>query len=262
MTSFSALLSSFSKESACRPRRVIRPDWAGHIPFQFLLFRRFHPQLYVELGVFHGDSYCAGCQAVETFSLNTKLVGIDSWEGDIHIGGYSSDVLKRLKDHHDPRYSAFSSLEKGFFEHKLDLFENHQIDLLHIDGEHTYEAVRNDFETWLPKVSKNGIILFHDTDVFGRPDFGVWQFWEELESRYETFRFIHCNGLGILSVGPANELPADIRWLFELAEDQISLVRTYFAAVGEKYIERSMRALNENSLQMKRAAYQATFGGD
>jgi MMP 1-O-methyltransferase len=38
------------------------------------------------------------------------------------------------------------------------------IDLLYIDGDHVYEAVRADFESWRRKVRPGGLIAFHDVD--------------------------------------------------------------------------------------------------
>lgn len=38
-----------------------------------------------------------------------------------------------------------------------------QIDVLFIDGDHRYEAVKQDFEQWVPFVSKGGVIFFHDS---------------------------------------------------------------------------------------------------
>src|SRR5439155_14171371 len=39
-----------------------------------------------------------------------------------------------------------------------------EIDLLFIDGDHSYEAVRADLEVWLPKLKDDGIVAFHDYD--------------------------------------------------------------------------------------------------
>lgn len=39
---------------------------------------------------------------------------------------------------------------------------NRQIDILFIDGNHRYEQVLFDYETFAPFVKKNGLIIFHD----------------------------------------------------------------------------------------------------
>lgn len=46
-------------------------------------------------------------------------------------------------------------------------WETINIELLFIDGDHSYEGVRTDFESWIPYVIKNGIIAFHDYQVSG-----------------------------------------------------------------------------------------------
>ena len=179
------------------PERMVRPDWIGHLPWAFFLMEQWRPRRVVELGVFHGDSLCAMCQAAQHCGLECEIIGIDSWAGDIHTGAYAASVLAELQSYHAPRYSAFSRLERGLFDSKLPTIEDGSVDLLHIDGEHTYEAVRHDFEAWLPKVRPGGMILFHDTDVLDRPEFGVWKLWEEIAPGHATLRFRHCHGLGL-----------------------------------------------------------------
>lgn len=37
-----------------------------------------------------------------------------------------------------------------------------KIDLIHIDGDHSYEGVNADINAWLPKVKKGGFVIFDD----------------------------------------------------------------------------------------------------
>ena len=54
-------------------------------------------------------------------------------------------------------------LIRSKFSEAVTQFEDESIDLLHIDGYHTLKAaVTEDYETWLPKLRGNGVILFHD----------------------------------------------------------------------------------------------------
>src|SRR5258708_14550533 len=98
-------------------------------------------------------------------------------------------------------------------------FADGSIDLLHIDGYHSYDAVQHDFETWLSKLSDRGVILLHDTAELSQ-GFGVHRLWAELRGRYPSFEFSHGHGLGVLGVGA--KVPARLGALFDLSSDAAS----------------------------------------
>jgi hypothetical protein len=206
--------------------------WTGHIPFGMAVVQMTRPRTLVELGTHWGDSYCAFCQAVATLNLPTRCAAVDTWKGDHQSGVYSERVYDRLSKFHDPTYGAFSKLMRMTFDEALTHFPDNSIDLLHIDGLHTYEAVRHDYDTWKAKLSERGVVLFHDTMV-RHGDFGVWQLWEELRNHHPSFQFEHESGLGVLAVG--NEPPGELIKFLEFAQREATLVRQYFMALGGRF---------------------------
>ena len=148
--------------SLVMPQRLVHSAWLEHVPFGMAIVEMTRPKLVVELGVHLGVSYCSFCQAIDQLGLDAQAYGVDTWEGDEHAGFMDPAVLNDLKQHHDPMYGRFSYLIQSKFSDALNRFGDGTIDLLHIDGFHSYEAVKEDFETWRPKMSSRGVVLMHD----------------------------------------------------------------------------------------------------
>ena len=74
-----------------------------------------------------------------------------------------------------------------------------QIDYLHIDADHHYEGVRQDWDLYSPLVGDQGVITLHDTINYREPC-GVYLLLEEIrkEGRYETVNLPVSYGTAIL----------------------------------------------------------------
>lgn len=171
--------------------------WGGHRKFAYDLVTAIRPTSIVELGTFVGASLFAFAQGVKDAGLKTSLDAVDTWLGDEHAGYYGDGVYQFV---HDVSTSLFAEqkirlLRKTFLDARQDLPDS-SVTILHIDGLHTYEAVKEDFETWLCKVAPHGIVLFHD--VATERDYGSVTYWRELSTRYPSLTFHHSHGLGVL----------------------------------------------------------------
>jgi hypothetical protein len=213
------------------PEWLASSGWVEHLPIAMWLVSVMQPRVLVELGTYLGTSYCGFCQAIATQGPPTRVLAVDTWLGDAHSGSMTPESLANFRAHHDPRYGTFSTLLQMTFDEAVTRFRDCEIDLLHIDGYHTYEAVRHDFEIWRSKLSPRSVILFHDV---AEPvdDFGVWKLWDELISQFPSFTFEHEHGLGVLAVG--SELPQEIQTLVTLPADEAESIRGFFRALGSR----------------------------
>lgn len=156
---------AFPLAAVCEPTIIASPWWVGHIPFAFELVGRLRPATVVELGTYTGTSLAAFCRAAEACGLDTRCYGIDLWAGDVHMGRFDEDVYRTTQAALTARHARHAVLVRKEFGEAARDFADGSIDLLHIDGTHTYDAVARDFHTWRPRLSERGVVLLHDTCV-------------------------------------------------------------------------------------------------
>ena len=186
--------------------------WVGHMPFAYWLMGEVQPGIFVELGTHTGNSFFSFCQAVRDEGLTSRCYAVDTWKGDKQAGSYGNNVYNLVNRHNESQYKSFSTLYRMTFDEALGRFQDQSVDLLHIDGLHTYEAVSHDFQSWLPKLAPGAIVLFHNTEVYGG-DFGVWKFWGELKKKHPRWlEFSHSAGLGVIQMSGSNKR-AQPAWL-------------------------------------------------
>jgi hypothetical protein len=163
--------------------------WTGHKDFAHWLVKRMQPKITVELGVDHGFSL---------FSLAVdnpgQVYGIDLFEGDAHAGGRNAAeqfaAVEQFKN--DNGFTNVTVLKDKFSAVAATWTE--KVDILHIDGLHHYDSVKEDYKTWAPHLHEKSVILFHDTSAY--PE-GPGRFFSE--QKLPRAAFSHSAGLGVMT---------------------------------------------------------------
>lgn len=175
--------------------------WEGHILYIYNQIQQWKPEVVVELGVYFGHSLATMAEGCEDAGLDTQLYGIDHFMGDEHAGKFDTEV-EDVATECLSKYKNVTLIKKCF-NRALEDWEKRddtRIDLLHIDGRHYYEDIKEDFNNWSKFVPKGGRIILHDTQVVGR-NFGVKKFFAELQEKHPEWEFserLESNGLGII----------------------------------------------------------------
>lgn len=169
--------------------------WKGHGLFAMSLVETFKPSIIVDLGVDYGFStFCFAYPKIG------NVYGIDWFKGDNHAG--HRDTLNDVDTLYQDVIKLYgvSNIEfiKSDFADAAKTWDKN-IDILHIDGFHSYDAVRSDYENWIGFCKEESIILFHDVESFPET---VGVFFNELNG----YKLIHAGsaGLGIFTKSEKN----------------------------------------------------------
>jgi predicted O-methyltransferase YrrM len=136
--------------------------WFNHqAAYDFLLSQVPEGGTFVELGAWLGKSSAYLCDK----ATHQNITIIDSWKGSenelttTHQLATEVDIYDLFVENMGERkYKAIRATSKA----AARKFKAESLDVVFIDLTHTYEAVKEDIELWLPKVKKGGYIAGDD----------------------------------------------------------------------------------------------------
>ncbi len=160
------------------------------------------PKTVVEVGTATGGTLFIWCALA---APEATIVSVDLPAG-IHGGGYPAwktplyqsfaapgqrlHLLRR--DSHDP--DTVREVEA--------LLSAKQVDFLFLDGDHSYEGVKKDYELYAPLVAPGGVIAFHDVcKHVAELDCHVDRFWNEIKQGRRHQEFIENADQGSCGIG-------------------------------------------------------------
>jgi len=166
------------------------------------------PKFILEVGTAGGGTLFLLAQAA---ARDSSLISIDLSGGPFG-GGYPITRTPLYKSFAGPN-QKISLLRSD--SHKLEtlnqvknILGGNELDLLFIDGDHSYEGVKKDFDTYSPLVKKNGLIAFHDI-VPGIPEYvgGVRKFWLKTKTNVNHLEIVKDWNQGGYGIGIIGEIP-------------------------------------------------------
>ena len=136
--------------------------WFNHqAAYDYLLANMPKDGTFVELGAWLGKSSSYLCDK----ATGQDIIIVDTWKGSPneltthHKLATEQDIYQLFVENMGERkYKAIKATSKA----AARKFKAESLDVVFIDLDHTYEAVKEDIKLWLPKVKKGGYIAGDD----------------------------------------------------------------------------------------------------
>jgi predicted O-methyltransferase YrrM len=160
------------------------------------------PKVLVEIGTAKGGTFFLHSRAADP---RATLISIDL-PGGMYGGGYPTwkqGVFRHLigkgPSVHFLRGDSHATETLAKVKHILG---DRKIDVLFIDGDHTYEGAKMDFYSYGPLVRPGGLIGMHDIlhNRFDK-DIDVARLWTELKASLLTEEIVESYDQGIMGIG-------------------------------------------------------------
>jgi cephalosporin hydroxylase len=152
------------------------------------LLKKEKPSSIIEIGIAHGGTLFMACKVAEK---NAKIVSLD-----LPDGAWRDGLLKRFATNDQSiEIVRGDSHSQEVYERTKNLISG--ADMLFIDGDHSYNGVKKDFQLYSPLVRKGGMIVLHDINI-QTAECETKRFWNEIKEGHKYVEFIEGdNGYGI-----------------------------------------------------------------
>ena len=143
---------------------------------------------YLNIGIGKGGSFLTETYVQPDLEISVAVDNSSYWNNEQKISieekiGWLKSNAKCDIEFHD------SDSVKWLNENASRKFE-----VIFIDGDHSYEGVKRDFESSLPLLKDGGYVIFHDINSIGCP--GVVGLWNEIKNE-KCIEFVRSNTCGI-----------------------------------------------------------------
>jgi predicted O-methyltransferase YrrM len=158
------------------------------------------PKKVLEIGTLQGGTLCilARLSAPRATIISVDLPGGKFGGGHSRLRSLVSHTFgKSFQRMHLIRGDSHSEKVAARVRHITQ-----SLDVLFIDGDHTYEGVKQDFRCYSPLVRKGGIVAFHDIAEHPKEtDCNVPRFWNEVKTSYRHEEIIENREQGWAGIG-------------------------------------------------------------
>lgn len=166
------------------------------------IIKKMRPKKIMEIGTANGGTLFLLCRTIDE---DASIISLDL-PGGTFGGGYPKWKEKLYHSFALPGQKLnlirADSHKQTSFDKIKNLLKDEKLDVLFIDGDHTYEGVKKDFEMYNNLVRKNGIIIFHDIVGHKRnKECQVDKFWDEIKKKNKGIEIIENKDQGWAGIG-------------------------------------------------------------
>ena len=184
-----------------KPQTKRRRNGSMQIPLEIenlqLTVANHQPKIIVEIGTANGGTLARWLEipSAEIVISIDYPIGIHGGQGFEERTYVISDALEQANLTNKQFYAINGDSKHPYLVARLEeILDGKKIDFLFIDGDHTYQGVKGDFDIYKQFLNENSIVGFHDiidSEFHAENNCFVSTLWSELKQKYESVEFMY-----------------------------------------------------------------------
>jgi GT2 family glycosyltransferase/cephalosporin hydroxylase len=235
-----------------KSRDIIIPTWpVAQKKYELIMLQEFLKDYKIktvlEIGTYRGGTAMLWAHFVKPENGHVYCADLNFEWGTYQDNSYGDSEYKiyRRQSYNDSEYEKYITEIKGD-THNLDFIKKvynivGKVDFIFIDGDHSYEGVKQDFENYCLCVKDGGYIAFHDIGdgYYPNKDCDVDIFWKEIRDIFPSWEFFDNNEY---KFGPAKSMGIGVIQFYSHLMDKYRKINKPVMPDNKSYKKRKVSA--------------------